>query len=389
MTGSKSQESPSTKRRQEIIAELSEIRKQQGAGKTGRNAIQEQIKKLDEQLKARIAEQKAARSRVAFKNVDEIDREISRLDKQVESGTMKLVDERKALEEISKLKKQRKGFAGFEEAEKAIVDLKAKIKELKDSLDDPEAKALSERYNKLQEELNVIKAEQDDAYKNLSSLRDERTKLQNEQQEKYQAIKALKDAYYQGKKAFSRWEFEARERARERRKADQEKFENEKKKERAQRVLAEATVPAYLDEIKRADSLLRYLDPTYASTTPVAAAPSSQLGATVQRTVDAEGLKGTRVLKKDEREEEYFKGTGGKKGKKNRNKDTEKAAASGKFKLPPSVMEDCSSMGIEPPMSAAEVPGVIEKVKAKLDHWKADQKAQTEKVRKRETSFDE
>lgn len=95
MTGSKSQESPSTKRRQEIIAELSEIRKQQGAGKTGRNAIQEQIKKLDEQLKARIAEQKAARSRVAFKNVDEIDREISRLDKQVESGTMKLVDERK------------------------------------------------------------------------------------------------------------------------------------------------------------------------------------------------------------------------------------------------------------------------------------------------------
>ena len=37
-------------------------------------------------------------------------------------------------------------------------------------------------------------------------------------------------------------------------------------------------------------------------------------------------------------------------------------------------------MGIDPPMSADEVPAVIEKVRAKLDHWKADQAAQTQKV---------
>lgn len=383
MTGSKSKDTPIAKRRTELINQLTEIRKKQGAGKTGRSQIMDQIKKLDEQLKSRIAEQKTARGRLAFKNVEELDSEIARMEKQVESASMKLVDERKTLDEISKLKKQRKGFAGFEESEKGIADTKAKIKELRDSLDDPEAKALGEKYNKLQEELNVIKAEQDEVYQNLSSLRDERTKLQNEQQAKYAAIRALKDTYYQQKKAFQNYEFEARQRARERRKAEQEKFENEKKKERAQKVLAEATVPAYLDEIKRADALLRYLDPTYASTTPVAAAPASQFSAPVQRTVDASGLKGTRVMKKDEREEEYFKGTGGKKGKKNRNnKDTEKAekAPSGKFNLPPDVMEACSFMNIEPPMSAADVPGVIEKVKAKLDGWKADQKAQTEKV---------
>ena len=94
-------------------------------------------------MKSRIAEQKTARSRVSFKNVDEIDREIERLDKQVDGGMMKLVDEKKALAEISSLRKQRKGFAGFDELQKGIDDTKSKIKALKDSLEDPEAKALS------------------------------------------------------------------------------------------------------------------------------------------------------------------------------------------------------------------------------------------------------
>lgn len=341
----------------------------------------DQIKRLDEQLKSRINEQKAARSRVPFKNVEEVDREITRLDKLVESSTLKLVDERKSLEEITKLRKLKKGFSGFEEAQKGIDDTKAKIKELRDSLDDPEAKALSDKYNKIQDELNVIKAEQDEIYQNKSALREERDRLHKEQQAKYTAMKSIQDNYYQQKKAFQNYEYEARQRARERRKAEQEKYFSEKKKERAQQVLAEATVPAYLDEIKRADSLLRYLDPSYVSTTPVASASSSAFAAPIQRTIDDSGIKGARVMKKDDREEEYFKGTGGKKGKKNRgNKEKETAKAAAKFSCPPSVMEDCSAMGIEPPMSAADVPGVVEKVKAKLDHWKEDQKVQTEKV---------
>jgi len=43
-------------------------------------------------------------------------------------------------------------------------------------------------------------------------------------------------------------------------------------------------------------------------------------------------------------------------------------------------MEDCSAMGIDPPMSASDIPAVREKVMAKLKHWKEDQDAQTEKV---------
>jgi uncharacterized coiled-coil DUF342 family protein len=379
----KSKDSPSAKRRSELLDQLKEIRGQQSTGKAGRNQTFEQIKKEDEKLKALIAEQKTARSRVSFKNVDEIDREIERLEKQVNGGMMKLVDEKKALADISGLRKQRKGFAGFDEQQKKIDEAKAKLKSLRDTLDDPESKALSDKYNKIQAELDGIKAEQDDAYKNINALRDERTKINDDQKEKFAAIRKIKDDYYQANRAIQEYEYQARKKLRERRQTERENFEKEKRKERAQKLLAEASDKAYLDEIRRADSLLRFLDPSYSAEKAPLQAPS-QFQLTAQRTVDDSGIKGMKVVQKKE-EEDYFAGTGGKKGKKGRKnaaaaESPAAAPSSAKYSCPPSVIEDCEFLKIDPPMSAADIPGVREKVKAKLDHWKADQDAQTAKV---------
>jgi len=71
-----------------------------------------------------------------------------------------------------------------------------------------------------------------------------------------------------------------------------------------------------------------------------------------------------------------------KKGKKNKKAPAAEGAApvAGKYSCPPAVMADCAFLGIEPPMSASEVEGAREKVKAKLEHFKSDQTAQTERV---------
>lgn len=371
-------DSPSAKRRAELLAELKEIREKQGAGKAGRNKIFDEIKSEDQKVKDLIATQKVARSRVNFKNVADLDKEIDRLQKSVDSGNMKIVDEKKALTEISNLRKQRKGFAGFEDQQKQIDERKKKLQTLRDSLEDPESKALSEKYNKIQGELDTIKAEQDDAFKSINSLRDERTKLQNDQQEKYAAIKKIKDDYYQQSRAVQKYEYESRQRARERKKAENEKYHQEKKKERAQQMLAEASDKAYLDEIRRAESLLRFFDPSYTSEKAPLQAPS-QFTASAQRTVDDSDLKGMKVVKKDE--EDYFAGTGGKKGKKGKNakKAESPAPGAGKYNLPPSVIDDCSAIKVEPPMSAADIPAAVTAVKEKLDFWKKDQEAQTQR----------
>ncbi|TQS32354.1 hypothetical protein Golomagni_07330, partial [Golovinomyces magnicellulatus] len=313
---------------------------------------------LDEQVRSRISEQKNAKAKVPYKSAEDVDRQIASLEGQVNSGTMKLVDEKKALADISSLRKVRKNFGQFDDSQKTIDDLRAKIKEIKDSMEDPEQKAMSEQYNKIQAELDKIKAEQDVAYKSLSSLRDERTKLHAEQQETYAAIRKLRDDYYSQKKAAQAYEKEARDKAFQRRKAERERFVLERKKADAERLLGEASDPAYIEEIRRANNLLHGLT------------------AEAQRTVDDSSLKGTKLVRKEDREDEYFAGSA-KKGKKG--KKSNAAAATKAYNCPPSVVEDCASMGIDPPMSAEDVPAVIEKVKAKLEHWKSDQTAQTQR----------
>ena len=287
---------------------------------------------------------------------------------------MRLVDEKKALSDISNLRKVRKNFGQFDDSQRQIDDLRAKIKEIKDTMDDPEQKAMSEKYSKIQAELDTIKAEQDEAFKGLNSLRDERSKLQAEQQEKWAAIRKIKDDYYGQKKAFQAYEREAREKQRERRKAEHDKYIQERKKADAEKVLAEASDPAYFEEIRRANTLLGFFDPTHkVEKGPLMA--DSGLGAQAQRTVDESSLKGTKLLRKEDREEEYAPAVRkGKKGKKGG------ASAAKAYSCPPSVVEDCAFMGIDPPMSQDEVPGVVEKVRAKLDHWKGDQEAQTQRV---------
>ncbi|KAK4193569.1 hypothetical protein QBC35DRAFT_371529 [Podospora australis] len=371
----KATQSPTQIRRQELLDRLKAIREEQGSGKKDRGSKLDKIKSLDDQLKSRITEQKAARAKMPFKNLEELDAQIASLEKSVNEGKMKLVDEKKALTEVSNLRKQRKSFAQFEDGQKAIDKLKADIKEIKDSLDTPEAKKLSEEYNKLQAELDAIKAEQDEAYKGLSSLRDQRTKLRQEQEEKWQAVKKFKDDYHTQRKAAIAWEKEQRQKRFEREQAERERIAKERKMERAQKMLAEASDLAYLEEIRRANSLLHFFDPSHPVAEKAPLVADKGLAAAASRKVDASGLKGTALVSKKDRDEEYLPAA--KKGKKGKNKKAE--AASTKFNVPPSVLEDSAFIGVDPPMSAAEVPAVLEKIKAKLEHWKADQPAQTQK----------
>lgn len=358
-----------------MLDQLKEIRTKQGAGKNSRTAKLDQVKRLDEQLKARTKELKATKDLTGFRSEEDLDNKIQDLRAQVDTGKLKLVDEKKNLDEISKLNRSRKQFATIKEQQKGVDEVRAKIQEIKDTMNDPEAKALSDKYTTLQTELDGIKAEQDEAYKSLSSLRDERSKLQAQQREKYNQLKALKDEYHTQRKAFQSYEREQKQKAWERQRSERERQEKERKLERAQKMLAEASDPAFLDEIRRANSLLQYFDPTFVpEKAPLQT--STNLQAQAGRKVDDSGIKGVKLSSKKDREEDYAPAV--KKGKKGKKHNA--AATKSTFNCPPSVVEDSAYLGIDPPMSADEVPGVVEKVKAKLDQWKSDQETQTQRV---------
>ena len=333
-----------------------------------------------------MSEQKTARSRVAFKSVEEIDREIQRLEKQVDAGTMKLVDEKKALNEISSMRKQRKGFAGFDEAERGIQEVKAQISELKKTMDNPEAKALSQKYDEIHKELQEIKAEQDKAYSSLSSLRDERSKLHADQQEKYSAMREIKDQFHKARLAYRDHEQAMYRLKQEKQKAERDAYQKEKRRAIANKKLEEASEPAYMDEILTAEGLIRYFDPsTTVETTAKTFRGPSGFAAEAQRNVAASEFQGTKVPRKEDRDDNYFMGGVGKKGKKGRKGNTTGSPApstptEGKFNLSMGIIEELAKINVEPPMNQAGVSQVVEKLKAKRDQWKADQEKRTKEV---------
>ncbi|RYO15138.1 hypothetical protein AA0111_g11756 [Alternaria arborescens] len=378
-------DSPNAKRQQELKTELNAIRQSQQGNKSGRNAIFEKIKKLDEQLKQQLNELKTAKGKSNYKSAEDVDQEIARLQKQVDTGMMKLVDEKKALAEISALNKAKKNFSGFDSQQKKIDDIKAQIAEQKKLLDDPENKALSDKYTKLQTELDGLKAEQDEAFKNLRSLREETDKARAVQQEKYQARKELKDNYFQQLRAFKDYEFQARKIRNEKRRLEQIQYVASKRKETAAKRLEEASAPAYGDEIIACEGLIRHFDPS--ALPPKETTAASKFAASAQRTVDDSGLKGTRISKKDTEEESYFAGTGGKKGKKGKKGGA--AAAPGKFNLNIGIIEELAKVGVDPPSNQEEVPATVEKLQAKLKHWKEDQDRKTkENIAKAQKEID-
>ena len=325
-----------------------------------------------------------ARSKIRFKTVEEIDREIERLEKQVDTGTMKLVNEKDALAEISKLRKERKGFVRFNEAQKGIDGVKAQISELRKSLDNPESKALSKRYDDIQQELDGIRAEQNKLYNNLNSLRDERSKLQAEQNEKYSTVREVKDQYFKARTAYRDYEQEQYRLRQEKQKAEREAFQKDKRRKIADKKLEEASTPAFMDEILAAEGLIRYFEPSSSEAVKSLRGPSG-FAAEAQRSVDDTGIKGTKVLRKEDREENYFMGGGGKKGKKgkkggNGGSSPPTTPAEGKINLSMGIIEELAKVNVDAPVSQSDIPAVVESLKQKRDQWKKDQESKTKEV---------
>ncbi|KAG8623910.1 hypothetical protein KVT40_008886 [Elsinoe batatas] len=385
----KNQDSPSAKRRAELIEERNKIKTTQQGSKTSRTAIMDKVKRMDEQLKSLQNEQKTARSRMPYKSTEEVQAQIERLQKQVDTGMMKLVDEKKALAEISGLNKAKKGFGALDEAQKKIDNVKQQIAEEKKKLDDPESRALSDRYGEINKELDQIKGEQDEVYKNLNGLRDERTKLHEEQQTKYAAVKEIKDKYYAAKRAAAEYEKEAYKIRKEKQRAEQEAYLAGKRRQVAQQKLEDASAPAYQDEIITAQNLIRHFDPS--SVEAKAANGPGKFAATASRQIDSSGIKGTALKKKaDDDDDAYFIGGGGKKKKGGKKGTASPAPTSGeKFNLSIDVIEQLAKVSVEPPMNSGDIPAVVEKLKEKLAHWKSDQDKKTkENITKAQKEID-
>ncbi|KAF9782830.1 hypothetical protein BJ322DRAFT_1110709 [Thelephora terrestris] len=190
-------------RKLQIKGELEVLRNQQSDKKFNRGKVIEQLGALQGGIQKQIKDLNASKAKAKLKSVEEVDVHISDLERQVESRKLTLGDEKRAVQEISNLRRLRRIVEGFQSKQAAIDHERKQEAQLQAQLDDPEAKAISERYVKLKAELDEIKRDCDEAFANRSKLFGEKNSLQKEidalwslKKESQQRFKDANDRYW-------------------------------------------------------------------------------------------------------------------------------------------------------------------------------------------------
>ena len=169
---------------------------------------------------------------------------------------MKVADEKRALAEISQLKRNRRVVEGFQSKQESIEADRKAVDALCSQLDDPKSKAISEKYDTLQAELGELKKAQEQTQEARNKLVDEQNALKaqldtlfNLKRESAQRFRDANDKFYQKLQ-------EDRARRAERARAQREAEEAAKKKEIADRLREEAEVPAFQAQIEDCQTLI-------------------------------------------------------------------------------------------------------------------------------------
>ncbi|WWC65683.1 uncharacterized protein I303_108304 [Kwoniella dejecticola CBS 10117] len=385
-------------RRSAIKQEMDSLRSEQAKFKGDRNKLFDEMKRVQEQLQKKIKDVQGQKGKVQFRTVSEIDDRIASLEKSIESGSLKLVDEKKALAEITTLRRSRKVLETTGSVDDAIAADKARIDELKKQLDDPEAKKVSERFDELKKEMDGLRAEGDKAYEERGKLFDERNSYSKEMDDLYekkrqsaQAHREANDKYYAKVQA-------DRQARQERFKAEKAKEDAAKRNEEITRLREEAKAPAFTSEIDDCGVLIGWFKGKYGS----GEVPSTHAGSNTSsekvlegvkqleiRKVDSEdAFKGMTLKKKDDDEElgGFFGGGKGKKNKKGGNKKSGTATpasegtstpSSGAVNLPMSLLSALLSLGIPPPSGQNDVARTVEDLETKKAWFEANSAAKT------------
>ncbi|TRM67568.1 hypothetical protein BD626DRAFT_479165 [Schizophyllum amplum] len=374
-----------SERRTQLRAELDGIRGQQSNNKASRGKILDQVKTIQDGIQKKIKDLNAAKSKASFKSVAEVDAHVKSLEKQVESGSMRVVDEKRALQEISQLKRSRRTVESFQNDQASIEADRARLDELRQQLDDPDFKAASDRYDTIKAELDEIKKVEDVAYAGRSKLFAERDELQAEINTLYNQKRESTRLYRDANDRYWNKVNEDRARRAERARAQRAADELAKKQETAQRLREEAEAPAFQAEIEDCQTLIDYLSGKSGSAAPeLKTAAVTEKGADVAgvpkleiRKVDAAPEGAVVRKKKGAEDEEYFVAGKGKKGKK---QPQAKAAPADtdKLNVPFATLSALLALSIPPPANHGDVPRVIEDLGTKKAWFEANQRRVTQ-----------
>lgn len=400
LTGSgPAENTPDGKRRAELRAQLDKLRSEQAGSKGSRLKVLDEVKALQEEINKKTNDLRAETKKLTFKTAAEVDEEIKRQEKLIESGTLRLVEERQTLGRVMALKKTRKQVAELEKTQSGVNERKEQLEKLRGELKtleaDPAVKAASEKYSKIKAELDQIQARFAESAKDRSKLVAQQNTLQKKLDALFERKRSRYAAFRDVRDAFDKKRDDERRKRIEQEKQERKAHEVAKRQAKEAELREQAAIPAFTKEIENCDVLINYFSGgkhKAPSAVPAAATPPLGKEKPVRAVEDTAAPAGAKVLTKGKEEDAFYiaKAPKKNKNKKKGKKPTVAAAEDGeesgastpnqgdKLHVPIGTLSALLALSIPPPSSSADVARVVENLERKRQYFVANQAHQTE-----------
>ncbi|CAG8454943.1 3088_t:CDS:2 [Ambispora leptoticha] len=352
-----------------------ELREKQSEIRKKRMAKRDELKTMSDSLQRKKRDLKMNKDKVKspYKTTKEIDNQIMKLDKQVEAGNLKIIDEKRILTEISQLNRLKKTVESFD-AQQLIIDNEQKaIDELRKTLDDDETDM-----QKFNTEFDQLKNELDE----INVLYDEKKRIRELIASEIERRRDVINARNQ----FKQQQEEDRRRRREAQKEKREQYEAQRRAEIAARIRENASTPAFENEIYTCDLLIKYFQAINGNSkandqTPVT---TSAFSTTIREPDTSSNTpEGMMLTKKADRNDDYFI------GKKNSSKKkSPKDKKSTSFNLDIEILQQLASLKVSIPINVADIGKTIDDLIARKNYYLENQvKVTNENIEKAEAEI--
>lgn len=349
--------------------QLKAIIAKQGTFKQERKALQEQINNVDTNLKRKIGDIQKLTGKNSFKSGAEIDARVKYLDDLVGAGDLKLAEERRYVKEMTSLRKLRKDFVEVEKQQQEIDKDKAKIAELKKKLKSIDNTEVQQEFEKTQRELDAINESSKSVYNKKGDLIKKRNAIRDSKSAKYEQIRKLRAAFDDEFAKFKKDLAEEQKKRQDEYEARQAEYKQSKLKAIAEKRLAEASVPAFTDEINEIHTLLSHFDPSYVKTQKNTVFSNAPAAIDEKKNIRQIEMPSDVVILKKE-QPAFFEGSKTKKNKK-------KVTKAKNFTVDSDVILSLTNLSIPLPTKADDVPNTISILKETLTALEAKQEEQT------------
>ncbi len=364
---------PIQDKRKELGSDLEEVMKKQGELKRKRGDINNQIKAVEMSMKQKISKIQTKTTKHKFKNVGELDNRIKHLEELIDNGTLKIVEERRYVKEISSLRRMRKDYASIEAEQKLIDEDKAKIKELRKSFGEANSKEEEAKFEDLIKKMDELSVKTKGIKEKRDTLFSRRRELHGEKDKLYDSIRAIRKEFDDKFKKFK----QDLENEKKRREEEEKEYNLTEKKEGLEKQISEiedsSNKPANAAEMETVTNLLVHFDPSFVK-------PERSLQN--QNTLDKLNKHHAHTKVEISAEEAALF----KKEPKNPNENLPKSKKSKKHKkrasktrviLEPTIIVDLASLGIALPITKDDTEKTVQALHAKLDELKSTQEDKT------------